>query len=1532
MTATSEQIREAKEKGLYRPETEHDACGVGFVANIKGLRSHSIVEQALKVLANMEHRGACGCDPLTSDGAGILFQLPYGFFAEEAKKLSFKLPRPGQYGVGMLFLPADGDKRDAVVQLVERIVRKEGLNFIAWRDVPVDVTKAGPLAKKSMPVIRQMFVCPAEGDDVHEQRELERRLYVLRKRIEQVAREQGLYGQGGVYVCSLSSRTIVYKGLLLPETTRTFFLDLMDESVESAIAVVHSRFSTNTFPTWERSHPYRLIAHNGEINTLRGNVNWMHAREKALESPLFGDDVDKLMPVIDEHGSDSAMFDNALEFLLQTGRDLPHAMMMMIPEAWQKHESMSEDERAFYRYHACLMEPWDGPASMAFTDGRVVGACLDRNGLRPSRYYVTHDDMVVMASEAGVLDIEPKNVKFKNRLQPGRMFLVDTEAGRIIDDRELKQKMAARKPYAQWLKEHLLTLEDLREGFGRRNSSFPPAGPVLTSGQRRLRDLQVHGYSMEDLDVLLAPMAQNGEEPTGSMGNDTPLAVLSDRPQLLFQYFKQLFAQVTNPPIDPIREELVMSLKTYLGAQRNLFGETPMHCRQIELDHPVLTNDELEKLRGLEDDYCDIRSCTLNATFPVPKGGEGLARALDKLCRDASDAIDDGVSVIIISDRGHNERMAPIPSLLAVAAVHHHLVREGTRNKCGLVIESGEPREIHHFCLLMGYGASAVNPYLAYEAIDHLIEQGTVKLPRDKAIYNYKKAVGKGLLKVMSKMGISTLQSYQGAQIFEAIGLKKDFVDRYFTWTPTRIEGVGMNIIAEEAKRRHDDGFKVNLHLFDPLDPGGQYKWRRRGERHQYNAETVPALQHSVRAGSYKMWKAYSALVKEEDTRLFNIRGLLKFTEGTPIPLEEVEPATEIVKRFKTGAMSFGSISREAHENLAIAMNRLGGRSNTGEGGEDPARYTPDANGDLRRSSIKQVASGRFGVTSHYLVNADELQIKMAQGAKPGEGGQLPGHKVDDLIAKLRYSTPGVGLISPPPHHDIYSIEDLAQLIHDLKNSNDRARISVKLVSEVGVGTVAAGVSKAKAELVLISGDSGGTGASPLTSIKHAGLPWELGLAETQQVLVLNDLRGRIRVETDGGLRTGRDVAIAALLGAEEFGFATSALVASGCILMRVCHLNTCPVGVATQDPKLREKFSGKPEHVINMMMFIAEELREIMAELGFRTVDEMIGRVEMLEQDRTIDHWKAKDLDLSTLLYKPDVGPNVPVRCVGEQDHNLSIKLDHKLIEAAKPALEHKQKVQIALPIRNIDRTACTMLSAEVSRKHGLEGLPEDTIHINFEGSAGNSFAAFLAPGISIELEGDANDYFGKGLSGGRIAIYPPRDSSFVPEENIVIGNVSLYGATSGEVYVRGRAGERFGVRNSGAVAVVEGVGDHGCEYMTRGTVVVLGPTGRNFAAGMSGGVAYVLDSEGLFRTNVNTQSVELEALDTEDKLTVRALIEKHIRLTGSEHAKRILENFEREAKHFIKVMPTDYKRVLSEKKLRHVVQVPELRAQAAV
>jgi glutamate synthase domain-containing protein 2/glutamate synthase domain-containing protein 3 len=1217
--------------------------------------------------------------------------------------------------------------------------------------------------------------------------------------------------------------------------------------------------------------------------------------------------VAKLFPIIDPAGSDSAMFDNAFELLLHTGRSLPHAMMMMIPEAWQGHESMSEAKRAFYEYHACLQEPWDGPASIAFTDGRAIGAVLDRNGLRPSRYVVTKDGFVVMASEVGVLDIAPENVEHKDRLQPGRMFLIDTEQGRIVGDDEIKESMAARRPYKQWLVDHRKHLGDL-----------PRPRRVAPEHDREtiLARQQAFGYTLEDLRILLAPMAVNGQEAVGSMGTDTPLACLSDKPQLLFTYFKQLFAQVTNPPIDPIREELVMSVATTIGAEQNLFEETPVHCRRLSLDHVTLSNEELAQIQ--EIDAPGFRAITLSTLMRVDSGEAGLRRALDDLCAAASRAVRDGCTILVLSDRGVDEDQVPIPSLLATGAVHHHLIREGTRMQVGIVVESGEPREVHHFCLLTGYGAGAVNPYLAYETILEMIADGVVKnVTPAEALKNYRKAIDKGVLKVMTKMGISTLQSYRGAQIFEAIGLAHDVVDRYFTWTPSRIEGVGLDVIATEAQMRHDHAYRVSAALDGDLDVGGHYQWRRRGEHHAYNPNTVALLQHAVRSGAYKKFKDYSAAINDESRRLCTIRGLLTFKKNQPIPLDEVEPASDIVRRFKTGAMSLGSISREAHENLAIAMNRLGGKSNTGEGGEDPVRYVPDPNGDRRRSAIKQVASGRFGVTSYYLVNADELQIKMAQGAKPGEGGQLPGHKVDEYIARIRYSTPGVGLISPPPHHDIYSIEDLAQLIHDLKNANDRARVSVKLVSEVGVGTVAAGVAKGKADVVLISGYEGGTGASPLTSIKHAGLPWELGLAETQQILVANDLRGRIRVETDGQLKTGRDVAIAALLGAEEFGFASSALVASGCIMMRVCHLNTCPVGIATQDPRLRKKFEGKPEHVVNMMLFIAEELREIMAELGFRTVDEMVGRVDLLDVRDVGDHWKASGVDLTAILHRPDVAENVAIHCVQPQDHGLERALDNQLIALARPALDDRQPVQIDLPITNRNRTACTMLSAEVSRRHGQEGLPPETIRIKFTGSAGQSFCAWLAPGIAVEVEGDANDYFGKGFSGGRIVVYPPRAATFTPEDNIIVGNVSLYGATGGEVFLNGQAGERFCVRNSGVTAVVEGVGDHGCEYMTRGCVVVLGRTGRNFAAGMSGGIAYVLDDDASFATRCNTSMVGLLALSPDDVRELHDLIGRHHAFTRSQVAARLLADWPAAAGRFVKVMPEEYAKVLARQHL---------------
>jgi glutamate synthase domain-containing protein 2/glutamate synthase domain-containing protein 1/glutamate synthase domain-containing protein 3 len=1492
-------------QGLYDPWFEHDACGVGFVVNIKGERSRDIIEKGLQILQNLTHRGACGCDPLTGDGAGMLVQLPHELLREACRELRIRLPEPGRYGAGMVFLPRDVRERNFCLETFEKIIREEGQKFLGWRNVPVDENAPGPLARKGMPEIRQVFV--AAGPGVKDAAALERKLYVIRKRVERAVRDSDLKDSESFYVSSLSARTIVYKGLLQPAQIPAFYGDLTDPRFVSALALVHQRFSTNTFPSWDRAHPYRFLAHNGEINTLRGNINWMHARESLFASPLFGDDIKKIVPVIDPRTSDSGMFDNALELLMHTGRSLPHAVMMMIPEAWQKHESMSDGKRAFYEYHACLMEPWDGPASIAFSDGAVIGAVLDRNGLRPSRYVVTKDGLVVMASEVGVLEVAPENVLYKNRLQPGRMFLVDTEQGRIVDDEEIKEGMAARKPYRRWLREQLVRLDDL-----------PPAAalPAPFDAGELLQRQQLFGYTLEDLRMLMAPMAINAQEAVGSMGTDTPLAALSDRPQLLFNYFKQLFAQVTNPPIDPIREELVMSLKSTIGSEQNLFDETPAHCHQLELEYPIIGNADLARIQAVRNGQ--LRAATLPILYDVKQGGAGLKAALDELCRRASAAVEQGVSILVLSDRGAGERDAPIPSLLATAAVHHHLIREGTRTRCGLVVESGEPREVQHFALLIGYGAGAVNPYLAFETLADMVRTGQLKgVGEEEAIEHYIKAANKGVLKVMTKMGISTLQSYRGAQIFEAIGLSRELVDRYFTWTASRIEGIGLDVIARECALRHHHAYEIAPSLNGDLDPGGQYQWRRRGEYHMYNPLTIAKLQHAVRSGNYKLFKEYSRLVNEYDRQLCTIRGLLRFKPAAPVPLDEVEPAAEIVKRFKTGAMSLGSISREAHETLAIAMNRLGGKSNTGEGGEDPVRYVPDSNGDLRRSAIKQVASGRFGVTSHYLVNSDELQIKMAQGAKPGEGGQLPGHKVDAYIARIRYSTPGVGLISPPPHHDIYSIEDLAQLIHDLKNSNNRARISVKLVAEVGVGTVAAGVSKAKADVVLISGDSGGTGASPLTSIKHAGIPWELGLAETQQVLVMNDLRGRIRVETDGQLKTGRDVAIAALLGAEEFGFASSALVASGCIMMRVCHLNTCPVGIATQDPVLRKKFEGQPEHVVNFMLFVAEELREIMAELGFRTVEEMVGRVDALEPADAIDHWKAKGIDLSQILHKPEVPPEVAIHCIQPQDHGLDRALDNPIIELAAPALERRARVELSLPIRNVNRTVCTMLSAEISRRYGIDGLPPETITIHFKGSAGQSFGAFLANGVSITLEGDANDYFGKGLSGGRIVVYPPRQATFAPEENIIVGNVSLYGATGGEVFLRGMAGERFCVRNSGVTAVVEGVGDHGCEYMTRGLVVVLGKTGRNFAAGMSGGVAYVLDSGRDFAAHCNMGMVELEPLDGGDAETVHTLVRRHYDYTQSAVAWRILSGWKDYVRQFVKVMPVEYRSVLAKQHL---------------
>jgi glutamate synthase domain-containing protein 2/glutamate synthase domain-containing protein 1/glutamate synthase domain-containing protein 3 len=1493
-----------KAQGLYNPENEHDACGVGFVVNIKGQRSHEIVVKGLQVLDNLTHRGACGCDPLTGDGAGMLLQIPQAFFEHEAAKLGFELPPPGEYGVGMVFMPLDAHKRDACEAIFEQVVREEGQRMLGWRTVPVDDTQCGVIARQGLPAIRQIFI--GRGSGINDEAALERKLYVIRKRVATEGAKVKLDEGELFYVCSLSSLTIVYKGQLISHQIPKFYPDLLDPSVVTALAMVHQRFSTNTFPSWDRAHPYRFLCHNGEINTLRGNINWMHAREKQFVSPLFGDDIKKIQPIIEANGSDSAMFDNCLELLVRTGRSLPHAIMMMIPEAWQNDLLMDDGKRAFYQFHSCMMEPWDGPASIAFTDGHRIGAVLDRNGLRPSRYLVTKDGLVVMASETGVLEIPPQEIEYKGRLQPGRMFFVDTVEGRIVQDEEIKRGFAQRQPYRQWLNEELVDLDAL---------PAPPSYPAINGYEQfdLLKQQQAFGYTIEDLKMILAPMAANGQEPVGSMGTDTPLAVLSDRSPLLFQYFKQLFAQVTNPPVDPIREEMVMSAETTIGSEQNLFEETPPHCRQLRLKNPILNNEQLERIKRLARP--GLRSITLSTLYRIDDGEQGLRQALDDLCRQASRALEDGFTIIVLSDRGVNREWAPIPSLLATGAVHHHLIRAGTRTKCGLVVESGEPREVMHFCLLVGYGAGAINPYLAYATLAGMIHDGRLKdISEGEAVDHFIKAVGKSLIKVASKMGISTVQSYRGAQIFEAIGLSREVVDQYFTWTASRVGGIGLDVIARESANRHKLAYKADPNLDGELEVGGQYQWRRRGEFHMYNPNTIAKLQHSVRSGNYRLFKDYTRLVDEQSRNLATLRSLLKFNSNrSPVPLEEVEPAASIVKRFKTGAMSFGSISKEAHENLAIAMNRIGGKSNTGEGGEDPARFVRDPNGDWRRSAIKQVASARFGVTSWYLVNADELQIKMAQGAKPGEGGQLPGHKVDDFIAKIRYSTPGVGLISPPPHHDIYSIEDLAQLIHDLKNSNDRARVSVKLVAEVGVGTIAAGVSKAKADVVLISGYDGGTGASPLTSIKHAGIPWELGLAETQQILVMNNLRGRINVETDGQLKTGRDVAIAALLGAEEFGFASAALVASGCIMMRVCHLNTCPVGIATQDPELRKKFEGKPEHVVNFMMFIAEELREYMAQLGFRTLADMVGHVECLDSNDAIKHWKARNVDLTAILTKPNVPADWPLHCVEKQDHGLDKALDRQLVELCKEALDHRKPVELHLPIRNVNRTAATILSSEVSRRHGEHGLPPYTIQIHLKGSAGQSFGAWLAPGVALYLEGDANDYCGKGLSGGFMAVRPPREATFKAEDNILIGNVALYGATGGEAFFRGIAGERFAVRNSGVTAVIEGVGDHGCEYMTRGLVVVLGRTGRNFAAGMSGGLAYVLDEDGSFSGKCNMGMVELHPLDQQGEIAqIHALLVRHHQYTGSTVARRLLDNWNDCIGKLVKVMPTEYRQVL--------------------
>ncbi len=1489
-------------QGLYDPQFEHDSCGIGFVVNIKGKKSNEIVRQALTVLVNLNHRGACGCEPNTGDGAGILLQTPHAFLKRVCAGLKIPLPSPGEYGVGMVFLPPDPALRRDCQRRFEEIIKEEGQYVLGWRTVPTNNTTLGNTAKSHQPFIRQVFI--GRNSKIADDMAFERKLYVIRKRAENAIRYSGMEGGDYFYIPSLSYKTIVYKGMLMAEQVAEFYPELTDPDMETALAVVHSRFSTNTFPSWERAHPYRYLIHNGEINTLRGNINWMHTRQSMFESDLFRDDIKKILPIINSDGSDSAMFDNCLEFLILSGRSLPHAVMMMIPEPWSNHEGMSDEKKAFYEYHSCLMEPWDGPASIAFTDGIRVGAVLDRNGLRPSRYYVTKDGLVIMASEVGVLDVPPERVLHKGRLQPGRMFLVDTQERRIISDEELKLRISTEHPYRLWLNENLVSLEDLPEA----PYTSRPSDYMLIQRQ------QAFGYTFEDLRIIMAPMAKDGVEPVGSMGNDTPIAVLSDRPQLLYNYFKQLFAQVTNPPIDSIREELITATETTIGPERNLLKPEPESCRQIKLKTPILTNEELEKLRHIN--IPGFKSVTLPILFRVSEGGPGLEKAMDDLCQSAIHAISEGANIIILSDRGIDRENAPIPALLAVSGLHHYLIREGARTKVGLVLESGEPREVHHFSLLIGYGAGAINPYLAYETLDDMIRQGLLTgVTYKEAVKRYNKAIVKGVVKVMSKMGISTIQSYRGAQIFEALGLNQSVIDRYFTWTPSRIGGVGIDVIADEVRMRYTHAFPDRQVDGKTLDVGGKYQWRQDGEYHMFNPETVHKLQYACRSNDYKAFKEYTDLVNNQSKKLCTIRGLLEFKFAPePIPIEEVEPVESIVKRFKTGAMSYGSISKEAHESLAIAMNRIGGKSNTGEGGEDPARYILDSNGDSRNSAIKQVASGRFGVTSLYLTMAKELQIKIAQGAKPGEGGQLPGAKVYPWIARVRHSIPGVGLISPPPHHDIYSIEDLAELIHDLKNANSQARISVKLVSEVGVGTIAAGVAKGHADVVLISGYEGGTGASPQTSIQHAGLPWELGLAETHQTLLLNNLRSRIVIETDGQLKTGRDVVIAALLGAEEFGFATAPLIVLGCIMMRVCHLDTCPVGVATQNPELRKKFQGNPDHVVNFMRFIAQEMRELMAQLGFRTVNEMIGRTDKLEMKKAIDHWKAKGLDLSNILYRPDVPPDVGRYCQIPQDHGLENSLDNQvLLELCKPALERGEPVEAVLPIRNINRVVGTMLGSELTRRYGAEGLPDDTIRLHFQGSAGQSFGAFVPRGITLILEGDSNDYIGKGLSGGKIIVYPPRGSTFVPEENVIIGNVAFYGATSGEAYIRGMAGERFCVRNSGVHAVVEAVGDHGCEYMTGGRVVVLGPTGRNFAAGMSGGIAYVLDETDDFHRRCNQDMVYLERLEDEEEiLEIKEMIRRHAEYTGSHRAWEILSSWEDIVPRFVKVMPKDYKRMI--------------------
>ncbi len=1504
-----------KKHGLYDPANEKDSCGVGFVADMKGRPSHEIVQEAAHALRRMDHRGGCGCEANTGDGCGILTALPESFFRKIAKsELDVELPAKGKFAVGNVFLPQIDKEREHCKEIIQRITEEQGQKFIGWRKVPIEPTTAdvGPTALASMPHIEQIFIAAGGGVDGDD---FERQLCIIRKLSSRTLRHESDSSQAGLFfVCTLSTKVIVYKGMLTPDQLMPFYPDLRDTDYQTHLAMVHSRFSTNTFPSWCRAQPNRFMSHNGEINTRKGNINWMHAREGVVESKYFGEELKKLFPIVEPDCSDSGNFDNVLEFMLMNGRTLQEAIMLMVPEAWQNDEAMSQEKRDFYQFNSAIMEPWDGPASIAFTDGHYIGAVLDRNGLRPSRYYITHDDKVIMASEVGVLPVEPENIKAKGRLQPGKMFLLDFEQGRLMGDEEIKSTFAKARPYGEWIGKQQVDFAELHtneEAHG-----FYP--------ESLLDRMRAFGFTTETLQFMLLPLVKQLRDPVGSMGNDSALACLSDKPRMIYDYFKQLFAQVTNPAIDSIREEVIMSLECYIGPEGNLLETTEQHAHRLRLPHPILTNEELNALRHI--DYRGWKSTVIDITYPRSEGTSGLEKTLQRICKEASQAIIDKSSLIILSDRAVSAERVPASTLLAAGAVHHHLVKASERTKIGIVVESGEAREVHHHCMLIGFGVDAINPYLAFEALwqaqrDSLLPEEAYDSD-DKIVALYRKAVAKGMLKVMAKMGISTLQSYKGAQIFEAVGIADDVINRCFVGTPSRVQGVSLPVLAEESLRRHTLAYPDrDIQQIPVLPNPGDMQWRANGERHMWNPNTISTLQHATSTNNQETYKRFAKASNEEATRGCTLRGLMAFKEnvnGGPIPTDDVEPAKDIVKRFCTGAMSFGSISQESHESLALAMNRLGGKSNTGEGGEDAKRFEPLPNGDSKRSAIKQVASGRFGVTAHYLANADEIQIKISQGAKPGEGGELPGGKVDDYIAKLRHSTPGVGLISPPPHHDIYSIEDMAQLIHDLKNANKYARISVKLVAEMGVGTIAAGVTKAKADHIVIAGHDGGTGASPLTSIKHAGLPWELGIAETHQTLVLNDLRSRVVLQTDGQIKTGRDVAIAALLGAEEFGFATAPLITLGCVMMRKCHLNTCPVGIATQDTELRKKFKGKPEHVVNYFFMLAEELREIMAQLGFRTINEMVGRSDVLEMDAAISHWKADGLDLTAIL-EPAQKPHDEVGTYQfmAQDHALELALDNEIIQRAQPALENGDKVKMELPIININRVVGTMLSNEIVRKYGANGLPEDTIHIKLNGSAGQSLGAFLTKGVTIEVEGDANDFVAKGLSGGRVVIYPPKQSSFNAEENILIGNVVLYGATQGEAFFRGIAAERFCVRNSGASTVIEGIGDHGCEYMTGGRVVVLGQVGRNFAAGMSGGIAYILNEKGDFNQRCNMGMVELEKLEADEDITeLKSLIEKHAQYTDSPVAQRLLSDWEKSISQFVKVMPTDYKRVLMEQK----------------